>query len=190
MTIFWLSLTNHKEITDRGWQRASAPRLYWGLVVLVLASGVINHPGLVHLDLGLGVPHDPGAPVRWVAHPPAVHLRPLPPSDGVVVEVEVILAPVEAPLASGEDHHGVGHGDRHGYEGVGGVDAPGVGRTGGLAVTTGGQGPRHRMMGSRLVTLPTLGLGDDLLGDLNPAEIMRRLLGDFHQQKGSFAKWV
>ena len=42
----------------------------------------------------------------------------------------------------------------------------------------------------RLVTLPTLGLGDDLLGDLNPAEIMRRLLGDFHQQKGSFAKWV
>jgi len=54
--------------------------------------------------------------------------------------VEVILAPVEAPLTPREDHHGVGHGDRHGYEGVGGVDAPGVGRTGGLAMTPGGQG--------------------------------------------------
>ena len=161
-------------------------------MILVLASGVINYPGLVHLYLSLGVTHDPGAPVRRVAHCPSVHLRPLTSSDGVIVQVEVILAPVEAPLTTREDHHGVGHGDRHGYEGVGGVDAPGVWRTGGLAMTPGGQGARHLMMVRlvRLVTLPTLGLGDDLLGDLNPAEIMRRLLRDFHQQKGSFAKWV
>ena len=72
---------------------------------------------------------------------------------------------------------------------MGGVEAPGVGGTGGLAVTR-SQGAALTMMSSRLVTLPALGLGDNLLGDLNPAEIKGILLGDFNQRKGSFAKRV
>ena len=71
---------------------------------------------------------------------------------------------------------------------MGGVEAPGVGGTGGLAVTPGlGQGAALAMVGG-LVTLPALGLRDDPLGDLNPAEIRERLLDDFDQRKGSFAK--
>ncbi len=70
---------------------------------------------------------------------------------------------------------------------MGGVEAPGVGGTGGLAVTPRGQGAALTMMWG-LVTIPALGLRDDPLSDLNPAEIRERLLDDFNQRKGSFAK--
>ena len=122
------------------------------MVLVAVLAGVIDHPGLVHLDLGLG-------DVARI-HATRAHLV-------VVRAAEVaVAATVDVPL--GVDH---GPGDRDRDEGVGGVQSPGVRGTGGLA----GAGPAS-LMRPRGVNLPGLGLRDDLLGNLNPAEIIKRFL--------------
>ena len=85
MTIVWLSLTDHKKITD-GWSKTSSPLLYWSFVIgNTFLSWVVNDSCFVDLDL------------RWR---PPVRRVPDGPPDGVVVEAEVVLAAVEVPGAA------------------------------------------------------------------------------------------
>ena len=76
----WLSLTDHKKITD-GWSETFQPLLYWGLVIVyAVLPWVVDHSCLVHLNF-----RGCSAPVRWISHPPPY---------GVVVETEVVLTAV------------------------------------------------------------------------------------------------